>query len=341
MNFLEIEGHKDRSNIWRGAAAVFVIILAAGSFVSHKIDWQNKEQEIFNRVLEPLHDIRNLAGGAGGDVNIVPPESVKPKLPELTGEMLNQNSFSAVSIIVKDTKTGMVLYQKNEYREHPIASVTKLMSALVLLEERPVWSTSTVVIGEDSLDANVYAGEVYTLEDLWSAALIGSSNKAVLSLVNALAWPQEAFVERMNQKASELGMLSTHFTDPTGIDEGNISSASDLAILLNEALQKEKIKKPLLTTECNMYPEKGGKSRHIWNTDWLLLGWVPHTFPEFYGGKTGFITASGYNFVMRVGDGKGHTIDVVVLGTKDHEARFTEARDVAEWAFANYKWPDQ
>jgi D-alanyl-D-alanine carboxypeptidase len=76
----------------------------------------------------------------------------------------------------------------------------------------------------------------------------------------------------------------------------------------------------------------------MWSTDWILLGWIPNKLPEFFGGKTGYTVAAGYNFTMRAGDGKGHMVDVVILGATSHEARFNEAKDIAEWVFANYDW---
>lgn len=336
MNFLEIETVRDKSSVWRSVLAFFVIAMSIVGFAIQKTDFANSES-VLNRVLEPLQNINNEIGG---DVTIEPPQPVKPQLPELIGEMKSGNDFTAHGIIVKDVKTGMVMYRKNEYDKWPIASITKLMSSLVLLEKNPDWTTTTVVIGADSLDAHMYAGDVYTLEELWYSALVGSSNKAILSLANALDWPMEAFVERMNQKALELGMTNTIFSDPTGINDTNVSSASDLALLLNEVLRHEKIQTALLTTEYNLYSEQRKQGHHMWNTDWLLLGWIPHNFTEFYGGKTGFINASGYNFTMRVGDGLSRLLDVVVLGTDKHEARFTEARDIAEWVFANYSWPE-
>ncbi|MEK7083965.1 MAG: hypothetical protein AAB932_01920, partial [Patescibacteria group bacterium] len=72
---------------------------------------------------------------------------------------------------------------------------------------------------------------------------------------------------------------------------------------------------------------------------WLLLGWIPHQFPKFIGGKTGYITVSGYNFVVEVEDAAGRRVAAVILGANAHEARFTEARDIAKWAFENYQWP--
>ena len=339
LNFLENNNDplRNQSERWRAVVAVLVLVLAGAggllrqSGVGNRMGLEKIESLTPNKVMQKFK--------IGGDIE-VPPPIQKPQLPELVGETLPPESFTAHSVMVKDLGTGALLYRKNEYDKWPLASITKLMSALVILENDPDWATSTVVIGEDALDAHMYAGDIYTLDELWQAGLIGSSNKAIISLVNALGWTETAFVERMNQKALELGMVDSTFVDSTGLDPGNVASASDTAILLNEAMKKEKITKALLTTEYSLYSKERKKEHHMWNTDWLLLGWIPHQFKEFYGGKTGYIAVSGYNFTMRVGDGAGHVVDVVILGTESHEARFNEAKKIAEWALSNYKWPE-
>ncbi|OGH71417.1 MAG: hypothetical protein A2921_03010 [Candidatus Magasanikbacteria bacterium RIFCSPLOWO2_01_FULL_43_20b] len=337
LNFLEKNNDplRNQSEHWRAVVAVLVLVLAGTGSLLRQSGVSN--QMVFKKVesLTPAKVMQKFK--IGGDIEVTPPIQ-KPKLPELIGEMPLPESFTAHGILVKDNATGVVLYRKNEYDKWPLASITKLMSALIILENNPDWGTSAIVIGEDALDAHMYAGDVYTIDELWQAGLIGSSNKAIISLVNALNWTEIAFVERMNQKALELGMTESKFVDPTGLDPGNVASASDTAILLNEVMKKEKITKALLTTEYNLYSKERRKDHHMWNTDWLLLGWIPHQFKEFYGGKTGYIAVSGYNFAMRVGDGAGHVIDVIVLGAESHEARFTEAKKIAEWTLANYKW---
>ncbi len=161
-----------------------------------------------------------------------------------------------------------------------------------------------------------------------------------MTLADSVGWDLETFVARMNEKAQELGMGDTYFMEPTGLDAGNVSTASDLVLLLEESLKHKEIQDALLTSEYNLYSEERSKKHHMWNTNWLLLGWIPNTFDHFAGGKTGYIPASGYNFVMQVANGEGRTLDVVVLGTTSHEARFTEARDAAMWVFDAYQWPE-
>lgn len=299
-----------------------------------------KEKDVFAaHVLIPL--ALEPVNADGGDT-FTPPKIEPPKLPILK-EGVEELTYTgtAEGVLVKDTITGTVLYQKNAYTQHAMASITKLMSALVLLEQPMDWSTSTVVVADDVIDTHMYAGDTYTLEDLWNAALIASSNKAVLTLIDASPRTREVFVARMNEKAQELGMSDTVFVEPTGLDAGNISTPSDIAILINEALKQEKIASALTTVEYEIYSAERKSKHHMWNTNWLLLQWVPNTFERIYGGKTGYITASQYNFTTQVEDEKKRKITVVILGADTHEARFTEARDIANWVYDSYIWPGE
>ncbi len=335
-NFLE-SNINNKGNKWRSLVAILMLFVAGFMFFFSQKDWSSPKLDLVKeRIIQPLV----FSNEHGGDLNLPPPTVVKPQLPELKGEMLSLDKFSALSILVKDQKTGALLLSKNEYTVRPIASITKLLSALVILEKNPDWTATTTVIGADSLDTHMYAGDTYSFEELWQAALVGSSNKAILTLSNALGWPEDAFVERMNQKALELGMSQSYFVDSTGLESEDSASASDVVILLNEALRHDKIRETLALKELNLYSKERKKQHHLWNTNWLLLGWVPNNFTGSVLGKTGFIGASGYNFTMQVADEWGHKINLVILGASTHEARFTEAKEIAEWVFANYSWPE-
>ncbi|MBU0596829.1 serine hydrolase [Patescibacteria group bacterium] len=339
-NFLPPDPIQDTSNKWRNVIGVLAILLGISTILGWQfIRYSFERPELLNKfIAETVGEAGELVQ-AGGDIVVNPPHFPEPSLPKLKGELIPETDFSAMAMIVKDKKTGAILYNKNEYDDRAIASLTKLMSALVLLEKDIDWATTTQVVGGDWMGTHMYEGDTYTLQELWDATLIGSSNKAIKSLANALDWPEEAFIERMNQKARELGMSKTNFTDTTGLDEGDTSTASDIVILLEEALNHPEILESLHKPELTLYSNERGKSHHMWNTNWLLLGWIDNDLVDLKGGKTGYTPAAGYNFIMQVADEVGHTINVVVLGTESHEARFTEARDIAYWTFQNYEWP--
>ncbi len=264
----------------------------------------------------------------------------KKEYPKLKEGVTMKKDWKADSVLVKDHKTGKVLLSKNIHKQHPLASITKLMSALVLLNSIDNWNKRVTVAANDMPDSLVDSGEIYSVSQLWSASLVGSSNKSIFSLVSSLNWPKQAFLQRMNKKAQDLQMNDTYFAGVTGLNKESISTAEDISLLLNEVMKHKKIQQPLTTEEINLKPVNQQETNHVWNTDWLLLGWIPNKLGKIYGGKTGHIEAAGYNFTVQVSDKQGHILDVVVLGAENHEARFKVARKAARWVFDNYKWSE-
>jgi D-alanyl-D-alanine carboxypeptidase len=102
-------------------------------------------------------------------------------------------------------------------------------------------------------------------------------------------------------------------------------------------MNSPEIHNAVTSPEYEVYSSERKKKHHVWNTDWLLLGWVPHSF-HVLGGKTGYTPAAGYNVALEVEDDLGHTLDVVVFGAATNEARFTDARDVVDWVYQNFSW---
>jgi serine-type D-Ala-D-Ala endopeptidase (penicillin-binding protein 7) len=261
-------------------------------------------------------------------------------------DFAESNSFNgsstAVSAIAVDTKTKTILFNKNIDEPRPLASITKLMTAMVLLDLQVNWVSTTVIIDADMAgDHHVNVGEKFTLEDLWRAALIGSSNSSINALVRNTSLGKEEFVSLMNKKARDLQLFSARFDDPTGLSDKNMANAIDTARLLIDALKFDKIYTAAQTREYYLHPLNGNKQRKIWSTNWLLTNWVPNNFKvENIAGKTGYIDDSGYNFAVSLGDEKKHNITIVVFGAATNEARFSEARDLARWAFDHYLWPD-
>jgi len=338
--FLEpIEPQREWSNKIRdiiGTVAIVgvLVFLFASPVVGRSLEFVETSLFLAGVEMDISNDMLTQEGG-----DVVVPVVQKPKFPELVVDMVNSDEFSAKSIFVKDIETGITLFGKNEYDERSIASITKLMSALVLLDYGVDWSVTTSVSKDEVFDGHILAGEVFSVRELWDFALVGSSNRAILTLVDLVSERQD-FANKMNEKAQRLGMSDTDFIEPTGLDSGNVSTASDIAILLSESLSKEEIRKSLMKTEINITSHNMNKKHHAWNTDWLLLGWIPHTFAEIVGGKTGYIPQSGYNFTVQVADDEGHNISVVVLGAENNEGRFVETEKIASWVFENYSWPE-
>lgn len=278
----------------------------------------------------------------GGDVYLDNLPASKPAMPLQKDKENFSGSSTAISSIVVDTKTKSILFSKNTGEVRPLASITKLMTALVLMDLPINWNATTVIMDSDMAgDHHVMAGEKFTLDDLWHVALIGSSNSAVNALVRNSGTSTAQFVVLMNKKAKELRLFSAHFDEPTGLSDKNIANALDTAKLLIDALKFDKIYTTVQTGEYYAHPLDNDKPRRIWTTNWLLTNWIPNTFKvENIAGKTGYIDDSGYNFAVSLVNEKKHNITVVVFGAANNEARFSEARDLAKWTFDHYLWPD-
>lgn len=270
---------------------------------------------------------------------VVEVEIYVPPVPVQIAEVVIPPT-TAFSYLVEDTVSGEVLLSQKPDAVWPLASITKLMTALVVLDMRPDWTTTTVVIGADSLDSFMYAGDTYTYQELWDAMLIGSSNKAALTLATALSGSEDAFVVRMNEKARSLGLSSsTVFVDASGLSDGNVGTAQDVSVLVQTAMVQENIAQTVLREDTVLFSKERNKRREILNTNWLLTGWIPNTL-EIVGGKTGHTLAAAYNFAMITRDETNtRPISVVVLGAQTHEARFTEALALAQAVWSSYQWP--
>ncbi len=278
---------------------------------------------------------------AGGDEQPLVLPISHPNVPLKKDQAICDLKLTAVASILMDDKTDTVLFENNADAVRPLASISKLMSALVLLDSKPDWKKVVEITPDvyDNYSHFINIGEKFTMGDLWNIALIGSSNSAINALVDGSGIKKEDFVTKMNEKAQDLRLRSLHFVEPTGIDERDVGSARDIARLLKYALADDKIFNTLQTSEYYAQP-LGQKPRRIWSTDWLLTKWVPNKFGDLtIAGKTGYIESSKYNFAVRIENGGKRAIRTVMLGSDTMEARFSEARDLATWAFVHYSWP--
>lgn len=280
----------------------------------------------------------------GGDELLPVLPVSRPATPLLKNSLaVYPGNLSAAVVVVVDDKSNTILYKKNIDEVRSLASITKLMSALVLNDLNLDWNSSTIISENDTDPSSHHLneGEKYILDDLWKVALIGSSNSAIRALARVTGLNEEDFVKKMNEKAEALGLNSLQFVESTGLDERNMGKAVDVLRLLKAALKVDKISETLKMGEYFAVPLNNKTKHHVWSTDWLLINWIPNNFDkDVLAGKTGFIDQSGYNFVVRIPGEKSHVLRTVILGAASNEKRFTEARDISEWVFENYIWPD-
>jgi serine-type D-Ala-D-Ala endopeptidase (penicillin-binding protein 7) len=249
---------------------------------------------------------------------------------------------SARSHLVQDAQSGMTLVAKHPYEVRAIGSVTKLMTAMVFLDQNPDLASNVAL--DPALDL-VTGGRVYlafydelVLEDVLAASLVGSDNTATYSLMRFSGLEESAFIEAMNVRAAELGMDATTFMDPTGIDAGNVSTATDIVKLLRASEAYDLIA-DYTTRPDVVVTQDSGRTIDIGNTNTLLEGILMEGESDILVGKTGFLPQAGYVLAAAV-EQDGEKVYVVVMGSESKDARADEVKGLALWAFKTFNWPE-
>ena len=235
----------------------------------------------------------------------------------------------AEAAIIYDPENGKVLWESNSTSRRSIASITKVMTAVVFLENSPDLTREVVVERADVRNASttyLRAGYAVTTGDLLHLLLIGSDNAAARVLARVSPYGSEGFIDRMNAKAQELGLTSTSYADPSGLLADNESSAYDLARLITYVSGDDRIASIMRTP---YYTVNAGRHQiTIHSTNQLVMkGDV-----DVQAGKTGFISKAGYCLatLLRLPQG-GPEVAVVVLGAKSNPGRFWETRHLFNW----------
>ncbi|NCF75325.1 MAG: hypothetical protein GWO87_02465 [Xanthomonadaceae bacterium] len=250
---------------------------------------------------------------------------------------------TAKSVLAVDGKSKKILFTKNKDRILPIASITKLMSVLILLDHNIDWNQEVIIKKEDRREGGrVYLGygEKVTVRDLLNLALVASDNQAIISLVRASNLSEDDFVKLMNVKAKKLRMEKTKFFDPTGLDPRNVSTAEDLMKLGAEIFNHNNIVKILSKREYSFKDVKTTRAHHIFSTDRLLGSFLSDKKAKYFlqSGKTGHLDEAGYCFFCEAENNKGNKIFLVILGSKTNQGRFQEAKGLINWIFTNWEW---
>jgi D-alanyl-D-alanine carboxypeptidase (penicillin-binding protein 5/6) len=245
--------------------------------------------------------------------------------------------LESVSWAIQDATSGVKLASWNADRRRAIASVTKVMTAMIVLDEArldDVVRIPKLATKGWGSSVGLEAGEEWTVYELLVAMLVRSGNDAAA----ALAWyvgdhSVDAFVDEMNRRAAELGMDNTHFANPNGLDDADhYSTANDLLTLTLASLDYNTLYDIARLRMVQLPDDPTGKSRIVKNTN-LLLG----AYPGVIGVKTGD-TPAAKRVLLSVSDRGGRRIVAVVMGTDDH---FKDTRELLEWGYSTYGLRDR
>lgn len=252
----------------------------------------------------------------------------------------SQPDISVKAAILVDTDSSYPLYEENELEKVPIASVTKIMTAVVVLENYSL--DEEVTISSDAVSTigssiHLKKDEVITVESLLRGLLIQSGNDAAMALAEKMGF--DKFVKKMNEKAKILGMVNTHYKDPAGLNDEGRSTAKDLATLASFALRNKVIQDIVSTEQVTIFSTDGQISHELKNSNRLVHKDHPLYLAEAYGLKTGFTPEAGHCLVSSA-HRDGHSIVSVVLNTDENtvEASAKESRKLLVWGLENFKW---
>lgn len=257
----------------------------------------------------------------------------------------NQNSIpsiNAASAILIDNRTNKVLYSKNEDTKMFPASTTKIMTAIITLEncsldEQATASFDAVNIPEGYATADIKIGETFTVEQLLEMLLVHSANDAANVLAEHVGGSLESFVSIMNTKANELGLTNTHFTNAYGLQDNNhYTTARDLATIMKYCLQNEDFRRICGLASCAIPATNMSEPRTYASTNQLVIAGNNNYYPYVTTGKTGFTSDAKHCLVSSAYNNDLELI-CVVLGSEDN---FGDTRAIYNYAYSTYSIKD-
>ena len=249
--------------------------------------------------------------------------------------------------ILLDADSATVLWTKNSNQPRPIASLTKLVTALSFLETNPDLKAiykipksfnqqgqDMVEPGDKISTLKLRVGDSITYKDLLFSALIGSANNAALALVDKISTGKNP-TELLNNTAYSAGARNFNFTEASGLDPQNSASALDLALIANTAFSNPIIQSAVQTPVYS-FQTLAGEKHNLKNTDKLLT----NSNYQVIGGKTGYLQEAGYNLVIKA-EKDSRTLMLILLGNPTSEQRFSNADALLTWGFTAFDWQIQ
>ena len=252
--------------------------------------------------------------------------------------VLSTLDIKAKSCVLMDKASGKVLLAKNENESLPMASMTKMMTLLLVMEEidsgRLNLNDSTRIseyaASMEGSECFLDAGKDYKISELIKSVVVASANDSTVALAECVSGSEEMFTVRMNERAIELGLTNTKFKNSTGLDEsGHKSSARDMAILIKEVSRYE-ILEDLSKVWMFDMEHSGGRVTNLTNTNRLI-----RTNPDIVFAKTGHTDGAGY-CITALGERDGMELIACVMGEPDSKTRFSDATKLLNYGFSNY-----
>ncbi|MDO8513366.1 MAG: hypothetical protein Q7S37_02590 [bacterium] len=330
--------NKYKKTIWQitSIALVVILIIFINSNKTHKNQSTNEPQA--------------LSASIKSFLPILP--TITPKSTLVIAQRkadINDPYIPAKNIFLLDSENSYPLYEKNSHDRVPIASITKIMTAIVALDNYDLnqivtvpQSAATIAGSRMKLSIN----EKITVQNLLYGLLLDSGNDAAYALASLETTAKKGdikpFVEKMNQKAQLLGLNNTFFYCPAGLDDKGYSTAHDLAYLTAFGLRNKTFSEIILTAQKTVFSSDGKYRHDLINTNRLVVPTETLYLPSAIGGKTGYTELAGHSLVAAAKQ-DGHTLISVVLNTynpaKPESARLS--KELLTWGLASFQWTVQ
>ncbi len=303
--------------------AVSIVCLGFASFL-FSLEKKPNKNPAENKIIQTAHlpSSRNTLLTASLNSNFIP----------IRNWSVEELDIQAKATAVFDPSGEKFLYQKNIKEKLPIASLTKIITAIVTLENLGLDDIITIskkAVMTEGENGRLVINEKLSVRDLLYIMLMESSNDAAVALANAT---NSDFVTLMNKKIKDLGLENTYFVDPTGISKWNYSTAFDLARLAKYSFDKPLIWQILSTKETKIYSQDGKTDHYLTNTN-ELFGEIS----EIIGGKTGFTEEAGGCMLtmVKISNKPGEYLITIILGSENREL---ETKKLISWIQKAYVW---
>jgi D-alanyl-D-alanine endopeptidase (penicillin-binding protein 7) len=233
--------------------------------------------------------------------------------------------------LVIDERDDVALYERHANKARPIASITKLMSAMVILDAQLPMDEAITIVRDDRdkirrSRSRLRFGTQLTRADLLLMALAASENRAANALGRTYPGGTKSFVKEMNAKAKQLGLIKTHFMDPAGLHKKNVSTPKELAIMIEAAFQYPRIREMTTTDRTILFDLKSDRAIGFLNTNRLIRNehW------DINLSKTGFISDAGFCLVMRANVAE-RPVTIILLNSWGKLSKYGDANRIKTW----------
>ncbi len=260
------------------------------------------------------------------------------------------SSLSSDSAIVMEVSTGTILYKKNIHKQHYPASITKIMTSLLALENSSLSETVTfskdAVYGIESGSSTIYSdvGEKMSLEQCLYAIMLESANEVCLAVGEHVAGSSDKFVDMMNDKVKSLGLKDTHFNNPNGLpDPKHYTTAYDMAVIAREAIQNSTFKKVCGTRTYTCAKTNTHKTTRVWRNHHQMINgydWPQYEYKYALGGKTGY-TNIAHSTLVTFGEKNGMQLVCVIMYANSPKQgtpnEYSDTTALLNYGFEHYK----